>query len=69
MKIDLLLKNEGIEVVRELSKSEVSTIAKDVAIKLCLAFPEHNLNRLDLFNALSGIKMYYANLPKDFSCV
>lgn len=67
MKIDLLLKNEGIEVVRELSKSEVSTIAKDVAIKLCLAFPEHNLNRLDLFNALSGIKMYYANLPKDFS--
>lgn len=67
MKLDLLLKNEGIDIVRELSKQEVSTIAKDVAIKLCLAFPEHNLNRLDLYNALSGIKMYYANLPKDFS--
>jgi len=67
MKLDLLLRNEGIDIVRELSKQEVSTIAKDVAIKLCLAFPEHNLNRLDLYNALSEIKMYYANLPKDFS--
>ena len=67
MKIDFLLKNEGIEVVKELSKKEVSTIAKDVAIKLCLAFPEHNLSRLSLYNALSLLKMYYANLPKDFS--
>lgn len=67
MKIDFLLKNEGIEIVKELSKKEISTIAKDVAIKLCLAFPEHNLNRTDLFDALKSIKMYYANLPRDFS--
>lgn len=67
MKVDLLLKNEGIEIVRELTKKEITTIAKDVSIKLCLAFPEHNLNRLNLYNALSGIKMYYAKLPKDFS--
>lgn len=67
MKIDLLLKNEGIEIVRELKKKEVQTIAKDVAIKLCLTFPEHDLNRKVLYNAISGIKMYYAKLPKDFS--
>ena len=67
MKLDLLLKNEGIDVVRELSKQEINTIAKDVSIKLCLAFPEHNLSRTDLYNALSSIKMYMADLPNDFS--
>lgn len=67
MKIDLLLKNEGIDIVRELNKKEVSTIAKDVSIKLCLAFPEHNLSRIDLYDAFSKVKMYLANLPKDFS--
>ncbi len=67
MNIDFLLKNEGINVVRELNKQEVSTIAKDVSIKLCLAFPEHNLSRTDLYDAFSKVKMYLANLPKDFS--
>lgn len=67
MKIDLLLKNEGIDIVRELNKQEISTIAKDVSIKLCLAFPEHNLSRTNLYNAFSSIKMYLAKLPKDFS--
>lgn len=67
MKIDFLLKNEGIDIVKELNKHEVSTIAKDVSIKLCLAFPEHNLSRTDLYNAFSSIKMYLAKLPKDFS--
>ena len=67
MKINLMLKNEGIEIVRELTKKEVCAIAKDISIKLCLAFPEHELNRNDLYNALSGIKMYYADLSSDFS--
>lgn len=67
MGIKSLLKNEGIEVIRELNISEVKTIAKDISIKLCLAFPEHNLSRNDLCNAFSNIKMYLANLPKDFS--
>ena len=67
MGIKALLKNEGIEIVRELNKSEVKTIAKDIAIKLCLAFPEHNLSRNNLCDAFSKVKMYLANLPKDFS--
>lgn len=67
MNINYLLKNEGISVVRELNNQEVKTIAKDIAIKLCLAFPEHNMSRADLFNAFSSIKMYLANFPKDFS--
>lgn len=67
MGIKSLLKNEGINIVRELNKMEVKTIAKDIAIKLCLAFPEHNLSRNDLYNALSNVKMYLADLPRDFS--
>jgi hypothetical protein len=67
MGIKALLKNEGINVVRELNTKEVKTIAKDIAIKLCLAFPEHNLSRSELCESLSSIKMYLANLPKDFS--
>ena len=67
MGIKSLLKNEGINVVRELNTKEVKTIAKDIAIKLCLAFPEHNLSRTDLYEALSKVKMHFANLPKDFS--
>ena len=67
MSIDNILKNEGINIVRELNKSEVRTIAKDISIKLCLAFPEHNLSRKDLYGALSNIKMYLADLLNDFS--
>lgn len=67
MSIDTLLKNEGINIVRELNDKEISIIAKDVSIKLCLAFPEHNLSRTNLYNIFSKIKMYLANLPKDFS--
>lgn len=67
MSIDTILKNEGINIVRELNKAEVKTIAKDISIKLCLAFPEHNLSRAELYKALSSIKMYLADLPNDFS--
>lgn len=67
MSIQTILKNEGINVIKELNANEVKIIAKDIAIKLCLAFPEHNLSRTELCNALSSIKMYLANLPKDFS--
>lgn len=67
MNIKSILKNEGINVVRQLNIQEVQTIAKDISIKLCLAFPEHNLSRNNLYEAFSKVKMYLAQLPKDFS--
>lgn len=67
MSIKSVLKNEGITLVRELDATEIKTLAKDIAIKLCLAFPEHNLSRSNLYDAFSQVKMYLANLPKDFS--
>lgn len=61
------LKREGIEVVEQLDTLKVNTIAINVASKLCLAFPEHNLNKSELFESLSRLDMYIAKMPKDSS--
>lgn len=63
----LRLKKEGIEVVNKLNTLEVNTIAINVASKLCLAFPEHNLNKSELFESLSRLNMYVAKMPLDSS--
>lgn len=61
------LKKEGIEVVSQLDTLKVNTIAINVASKLCLAFPEHNLNKSELFESLSRLNMYIAKMPPDSS--
>lgn len=61
------LKKEGIEVVSQLDTLKVNTIAINVASKLCLAFPEHNLNKSELFESLSRLNMYVAKMPEDSS--
>lgn len=61
------LKKEGIEILEQLDTLKVNTIAISIASKLCLAFPEHNLNKSELFTSLSRINMYVAKMPEDFS--
>lgn len=61
------LKKEGIEIIKELDTMKVNTIAINVASKLCLAFPEHNLSKSDLFESLSRLNMYVAKMPLDSS--
>lgn len=61
------LKKEGIEVIRKLDTLKVNKIAINIASKLCLAFPEHNLNKSELFESLSRIDMYIAKMPLDSS--
>ena len=61
------LKKEGIEVVEQLNAMKVNTIAINVSSKLCLAFPEHNLNKSDLFESLSRLDMFVAKMPPDSS--
>ena len=61
------LKKEGIEIIEKLDTLKVNTIAINVASKLCLAFPEHNLNRSELFESLSRLSMYIARMSKDSS--
>lgn len=61
------LKKEGINIIEKLDTLKVNTIALSVASKLCLAFPEHNLVKSDLFESLSRINMYIAKMPPDSS--
>ena len=61
------LKKEGIEVIEKLDAMKVNTIASNVANKLCVAFPEHNLNKSDLFESLARLNMFVAKMPADSS--
>ena len=67
MATNLKLKREGIEISYQLDTMKVNTIAINVANKLCLAFPEHTLNKSELFESLSRLNMYVAKMPADSS--
>ena len=67
MSIDYLLKKEGIVNIKPLSVNQIKAISKDIAIKLCLAFPEHDLDRQSLYNSFCSLDMYTATMPKDSS--
>jgi hypothetical protein len=60
MRVDKALRKAGIYVVKELSVLEINKIASNISEKICNSFPEHNINRTDLFIALSRINMYLA---------
>lgn len=63
MTIEKELKKEGINVIKRINTLTVNSIAKSVAEKLVLAFPEQNLNYNELFIKLSRLDMYIADLP------
>ena len=63
MNINSILKKEGIKIIKPLDVITVNLISKNVANKLCLAFPEHGLNKMDLFIEFSRLKMFLAQMP------
>ena len=65
MSINSTLKKEGITVVKPLNTLEINKIASKIAEMLCSTFPEHNLNKSDLFISISRLNMYIAKMPKD----
>ena len=67
MNINALLKREGITEIEELDPVSIKAISKDIAIKLCLAFPEHDLDRHSLYNSFCNLDMFFANMPHDSS--
>ena len=58
MGIEANLKKEGIQVIEELDKIKVNTIAKNVAQKIVAAFPNMEFKLGEIFIKLSQIKMY-----------
>lgn len=68
MSIKSELKKEGIEVIKPLDTLSVISIAKNVATRLVIAFPEQNLNCNELFIKLSRLNMYIAKMPHGASC-
>ena len=67
MNIDYLLKKEGITNIKELDTIKIKTLSKDLSLKLCLAFPEHDLDRQALYNSFCSLDMYTASMGKDSS--
>ena len=60
MKDTNVLKKYGIEIISQLSTLEINKIAANISEKICSSFPEHNINKSDLFVMLSRLNMYYA---------
>ena len=67
MNVNSILKKEGIENIRALGTLEINKIASNISEKICKAFPEHNLNKSDLFINISRLNMYIATMPNDHS--
>ena len=53
MKDTNVLKKYGIEIIYQLSTLEINQIAANISEKICSSFPEHNINKSDLFVMLS----------------
>lgn len=67
MSINSTLRKEGIKDIKPLSTLEINKIASNISEKICLAFPEHNINKSDLFIAIARLNMYKATMPQDYS--
>lgn len=67
MSIKSELKKENIEVIKKLDTMQINFIAKNVAKKLCLTFPDYGLNESNLFINLSRLDMYSAKMEEGMS--
>lgn len=67
MSINSTLKKEGIKVIRELDTLQINSIASNISEKLIATFPEHNLNKSDLFISICRLNMYIAEMPNDMA--
>lgn len=67
MSINSTLKREGITVIRELDTMQINSIASNISEKLIATFPEHNLNKSDLFISICRLNMYIADMPNDMA--
>lgn len=67
MNINSILKKEEIKVIGQLNKIETDKIASNISQKIADAFPDHNIDRNNLFLSLSELNMYIAEMPDNTS--
>ncbi len=67
MNIESELKKDGIEIIGRLDTLSVNSIAKNVAEKLCKAFPKAYFDYSQLFIEFSRTPMYIAKMPEGFA--
>lgn len=67
MNVESIIKKEGIIVIKPLPTLQVNLFAKNIAEKLCNAFPEHSLNKQLIFSNIARLNMYIANFPDSSS--
>ena len=67
MSINSTLKKEGINVISQLNTMQVNSIASNISEKLSKAFPEHNIDKSDLFISIARLNMYIAEMPNDMA--
>lgn len=65
MRVDKILKKEGIEVEKMLSPIEVDSIAENIANQICDTFPEYNIDKNALYSSLNRLNMYVAKMPNN----
>ena len=64
MNIQNILKKEGINISYELSKSQIQSIADNVANRLVCTFPMLYLDEDVIKNRLYKLRMYKAKMPE-----
>lgn len=67
MSIDSILKNEGIKIIGKLNTLEINRIANNISEKITESFPEHNIDKQDLYDSISKLDMYIAEMPNDMA--
>lgn len=67
MSISSTLKNEGINIVGKLNTIEIDKIAANISEKITATFPEHNIDKQDLFDSIAKLDMYIAEMPNDMA--
>lgn len=67
MSIEKDLRKDGIEVIETLDSSSAISIAKNVSEKIYSAFPNYEFTYEYLFDTLSGVTLYMAEIPEGLS--
>ncbi len=67
MSIESDLKKDGIEIIGRLDTLSINSLAKNVADKICNAFPKAHFSAGQLFIELSRVPMYIAKMPEGYA--